>query len=594
MAIQQCDRLIALKFNDELLRKHKATILIKSSAFDQAISLLREKPLNATSRFLLAYCYYRKERYEDALAEISSGTNDASYQILRTQILYRLGKFRETSDLYLSIVQNVAQTCPDLDFHDIFVNTLAGLNESNNRQEIESLLEAHPELMNSNDVLLNAYLTTDEQLASRQIDLIHAAKPLTDLIRQGEVVSADDKGLCGLLSGLCILAGRREEAMAYLKALLPIPSASMPPVLEAVCANNWTCMQESGEIFDSHRKIKHCLSHSVGTKLNRLQKSTVMYNNALLHMHMRKFPMAASISKVLMKENQESIYPLIAAIYSTWKTSTRPAEAIEHFCQENNLASIERFAPTLRLILAQISFLHTDHRREFNKILQKFPEHERYSLGVVSAAMRMTDSSKDAICLLQAAIDFWESQDTKNFPTIHSLITLLAEHFMSNKMYEHAAGVLRKLLSYTHDRQTIRRLVYALSYVDAEKSYALGVENDCLVEKDDWSYSGTDLESEVMPRVTEDKTSGHLDTEPKRKTRRSKKKKPAAVQGETAPDPERWIPLRDRQSLKKAGKKTLARMAEERRQYALEKRLAHAQRVASLNEPSNEAIITPS
>ena len=53
-------------------------------------------------------------------------------------------------------------------------------------------------------------------------------------------------------------------------------------------------------------------------------------------------------------------------------------------------------------------------------------------------------------------------------------------------------------------------------------------------------------------------------------------------EGAPPPDPERWMPIRDRPSLKKIGKKAMAKMALERRDAAKASREAHRRRALGL------------
>ena len=104
------------------------------------------------------------------------------------------------------------------------------------------------------------------------------------------------------------------------------------------------------------------------------------------------------------------------------------------------------------------------------------------------------------------------------------------------------------------------------------------------------------LEAEELPKraqkVTEKRSQEDATQEKsaaKRRKKNEKKKKkrlanygPTTTPGAAPPDPERWLPIRERQSMKKLGKKAMAKMALERREAAAKQREAHRRKLLGL------------
>ena len=584
MALQQCEKLLLIRPDDEVVRKYKTCALIRASKFDKAISFIRTKPLSGPTRFQLAYCLYRTERYEEALKHLQHDSDDVQIEILRAQIFYRLKKFTDAAATFKQIIPKIDRKSHDELFHDILVNAFASFSEAGDLNGADDLSSQHREDVNDTDMLLNMAMTGLPESAVDRINLIHSIRSESEIIVDGSI-QEDDSSLVALLSGLCILAGRREDAVRYLTALANLPNAST--VLQAVSANNWICVQDTAEVFDSLRKMKQCLSNTVSAKLNDEQRMIVRYNNALLHMHMRKFHAALTIAKSLLKEFPSKHQPAVAAVYAFCKAGkAKSVEMIEQFCVENNMDQIPGFSKVLRLYLAQLRLEEANPHKDIRKVLEAFPEQDRFSVGVASSILQMQvskDSPKDIIEYLQDAMTYWNVNGASDKAT--SIMGNLADYYIAEKMYKEAEETLRKLFESRKDEETIRKLVHTLSFVDADAAYALGAENDCFMAEDD-SYDMEELIAEELPRVKQT-TFTDVSTAPKKTRRKSKKNKQAMQNTENEIDPERWIPMRDRQSLKKFGKKTLARMLDERRQYAAKKRAEHAERVAQANAPPN-------
>ena len=581
MAMQQCEKLLAALPENDAVRKYKVCTLVRAAEFDKAIAFIKSKPLTDVSQFQLAYCMYRKEQYAGALKHLTNLKDEVHVEVLKAQILYRMGDFSAAATCYANTLPKIGQGSSNFLLHDVLANYFAALNEAGDREGAQKASLAYQEHIGDADILLNMTLTSDASYAAEHLEMILNVRPKDSIITEGNV-SEDDAGLCALLSALYIISGGHEEAQDYLSALSTVQT--LPPVLQAVRANNSLCAQESTNFFDSLCMIKQCQSTAIDSKLNKLQRMIVKYNNTVLLMQIGKLSSAMNLSKALVKEFPNERCPALAALYAVAKCMKKKSnEAIEQLANANAFDKIDGFARTLRLFQTQARLDQSDFR-DIRKILQVFPDDEKYSIGVVSAVLNLAtenDHVRETTWLLEEGLEYWKSRGASNFEKVVELTEMLADFYMAQKMYPEAVKILQEMKAYRQDAPFIRKLVHALTYTDVDQAYTLGIEHDCFVEPME-DFDAEALIEEELPIVREENIEAAFSL-PK-KSKKKSKKKIVRDAGAPEPDPERWMPMRDRPSLQKVGKKTLARMAEERRQYAQKKREEHAARVMQSQE----------
>ena len=187
-----------------------------------------------------------------------------------------------------------------------------------------------------------------------------------------------------------------------------------------------------------------------------------------------------------------------------------------------------------------------------------------------------------AISFLQKATSL------KGTPNV-DLLRLLTRVQTERKMYKEAVATYKTLLQHVQDDATLAGYVAALSNVDVEEAIAMCERLPKYYNVKAVAADRAALEAEEPPRPRVDNRPTEqrpADEKEKPKKRRNKSKKPrggtVVPEGAPPPDPERWMPIRDRPSLKKIGKKAMAKMAIERREAAKACREAHRRRALGL------------
>ncbi len=144
------NKLLALDSSDADVFQAVVTAHLNDSEYAEAHALLQRLPqLTAAYPFLHAYCLYRLNKFEDALAIIGSGKLDNAHVALKAQCLYRCGKCAEVVSLYTDLLDD-----PDFNRTELLTNICAaaagaGLSRDFLKQYREELGESVDLLYNS-------------------------------------------------------------------------------------------------------------------------------------------------------------------------------------------------------------------------------------------------------------------------------------------------------------------------------------------------------------------------------------------------------------------------------------------------------------
>lgn len=99
---QVADQILSLDANDVDAIQCKLIALIKQSAFDRAIALIKKDggAQLGDRTFEMAYCHFRSGNLDASLAALdSTEETSARVQELRAQVLYRKEKFQESTTM---------------------------------------------------------------------------------------------------------------------------------------------------------------------------------------------------------------------------------------------------------------------------------------------------------------------------------------------------------------------------------------------------------------------------------------------------------------------------------------------------------------
>ena len=291
----------------------RVTSLILQEKYDAALAC--DPPPNAFQR---AYCLYRKGEQEAALAVLEdAGTEDADVCRLRAQTLYRLGRASEAlAELQPQVT--TARGAPDA--AEIVTNALAcaaaaaaaadGSKAADTGSEgaIEAMLDATGvEPRDSFEVAYNvacaALACGDVARAEEMLNLaLKVGRAALELDDAGEDEISEELAPAEVqLAYIAQLGGGAEEAA---KAYTSVLDGGADAVTTAVAANNLAAARGKHEVFDSLKRFAglfgpkksaseaNAIVASLDTRLGPAQRRALMRTRALLLLHAGKSELA--------------------------------------------------------------------------------------------------------------------------------------------------------------------------------------------------------------------------------------------------------------------------------------------------------------
>eukprot|EP00760_Papus_ankaliazontas_P000613 PhM_4_TR1011/c0_g1_i1/m.22871/K03108/SRP72; signal recognition particle subunit SRP72 len=585
-ALATCDKLLALTSgkNDTEIKKFKVATLVDALMLDTALALSQD----IKWRFGELYCLYRKEKFDEVISALE-GCTDAKSSVeernLLAQSLYRAGRYADAAKNFLSLVEDMRRDGRSAEeIEELVINYTAALTEGNKAADVRTCVEEHGGLGSSRDLLLNTAIATmhagevKEALRLMQTTVPELTKAI-DEDGSAEPLSADDAAMCSLSGYGYTLLGDDATAGRYYGSVIRRTTKSA--VNMAVCLNNIVALHGLDDTFSSLNMMRQVTAKQVASKLSAQQRLVTKYNTLMLQISMGKTRQAISTGEALMKEYPRADLAILglATAYQNASQTSKAVAALEAF--------ISSVGPSYRAVLTLAELkLHTTKTFDVVlTVLNKLPPQLRYTNNVVAAVMFMSSEmnvpSGVLYGFLSEASKFWSTQDTS---AASSQLTLLAQLQMERRLFREASETLRSLLQNNPDDEaTLARYVLALSHVDPDEAIKVSARLSAPTAASNMSRE--DLEAEDVPRrlyaapvaassssatpAAPTKREAERGASASRKRGRKNRHMPTVVDG-TA-DPERWLPMRDRPSMKGKGKKVLARLAQERREYAAKK-----------------------
>lgn len=333
--------------------------------------------------------------------------------------------------------------------------------------------------------------------------------------------------------------------------------------LLAVIANNIITINKDQNVFDSKKKVKLTNAEGVEFKLSKRQLQAIEFNKALLAMYTNQAEQCRKIAASLQSQSPEYLLPVLiqAAQLCREKQHTKAIELLQEFSDQHPENAAE-----IKLTMAQLKISQGNISKAC--LILRSIEELRHKPGMVSALVTMYSHEEDidsAIEVFTQAIQWYQSHQPKS-PAHLSLIREAANFKLKYGRKKEAVSDLEQLWKQnSKDIHTLAQLISAYSLVDPEKAKALSKH---LPSSDSMSLK-VDVEAlENSPGATYIRKKGGKvtgDNQPKeqgqgdlkKKKKKKKGKLPKNYDPKVTPDPERWLPMRERSYYRgrKKGKK---------------------------------------
>ncbi|XP_041120435.1 signal recognition particle subunit SRP72-like [Polyodon spathula] len=544
----------------------KVVCLIQNSNFKEALNVIHTHNKVFGSdviAFEKAYCEYRLNRVENALKTIESASQQTDkLKELYGQVLYRLERYEECLAVYRDLIRNSQD-----DYEEERKTNLSAVVAALSAWE-----QASPEDLGlpetSYELCYNSACTLIGQ--GRLPEAMKKLQEAEELCRQSlsedsdmteEDIDAELAVIHSQMAYVMQLQGRTEDALQLYNQVIKLKPTDVG--LLAVTANNIITINKDQNVFDSKKKVKLTNADGVEHKLAKKQLQAIDFNKALLAMYTNQADQCCKLAASLQSQNPGHPRPVLIQVSQLCreKQHSKAIDLLQSFSEKHPESASE-----IKLTMAQL-YVVQGHVTKACDILRSI-EDLKHKQGIISALVTMYSHEEDidsAIDVFSQAIQHYQEHQP-NLSAHLSLVREAANFKLKYGRKKEAISDLEQLWKQNpKDIHTLAQLISAYSLVDQEKAKSLSkhlpsadkmsfnVDVDALENSHGATYvrkKAAKVTGEIIPNQQ-----GQGDI--KKKKKKKKGKLPKNCDPKATPDPERWLPMRERSYYrgKKKGKK---------------------------------------
>ncbi|XP_069782233.1 signal recognition particle subunit SRP72 isoform X2 [Narcine bancroftii] len=567
---------------DDIIALHcKVVCLVHNGNFKEALNVINTHSKVLSSdviAFEKAYCEYRLNRIETALKTIESVDQRTNkLKELYAQVLYRLERYKDCLMVYRDLIRNSED-----DYEEERKTNLSAVVAALSTWE-----NSYPDLglpETSYELCYNAACTLiGEGKLPQAMSKLQKAEELcrqsfsedTDI--SDEEIDAELAIIHAQMAYVMQLQGRNDDALQLYNQVIKLKPSDVG--LLSVTANNIITLNKDQNVFDSKKKVKLTNAEGVEHKLTHRQLQAVEVNKALLAMHTNQADQCRKLTSGMQKQNPKTPLPVLiqAAQMCREKQHTKAIQLLEetHLTETEHtklkrdwdfLEQHPENAVDLKMTIAQL-YLVQGHVTKACDILRSIDEKSN-KLGMVSALVTMYSHEEDidsAIEIFCQAIQ-WYQEHQPNSPAHLLLVREAANFKLKYGRQKEAISDLEQLWRQnSEDVRTLAQLISAYSLVDSEKAKILSKHLPSLeamsfkidVDALENSHGATYIRKKTGKVASENQQKEHGQGDTKKKKKKKRGKLPKNYDPKVPPDPERWIPMRERSYYRgrKKGKK---------------------------------------
>ncbi|XP_072351270.1 signal recognition particle subunit SRP72 isoform X1 [Scyliorhinus torazame] len=568
---------------DDVTALHcKVVSLVHNGNFKEALNIIHTHTKVLSSEaiaFEKAYCEYRLNRIETALKTIDSVDQQTNkLKELYGQVLYRLERYEDCLSVYRDLIRNSQDEYEEERKTNLSAVVAALSTWENLFPDDLGLPETSYELC------YNAACTLiGEGKLPQAMNKLQKAEELCrqsyseDTDMSDEEIDAELAIIHAQMAYIMQLQGRSDDALQLYNQVIKLKPSDVG--LLAVTANNIITLNKDQNVFDSKKKVKLTNTEGVEHKLTQKQMQTVEFNKALLAMHTNQADQCRKLTLGLQKQNPESPLPVLiqAAQLCREKQHTKAIQLLQEFLEQHPENAVE-----IKMTIAQL-YLVQGHVTKACDILKSIDE-KLNKLGMVSALVTMYSHEEDidsAIEIFCQAIQWY--QEHQFFRRDQEVDPRTSGKTLTNKFWwrgnprhytcsvshpPSSSNLIIKpigLRQNPEDIRTLAQLISAYSLVNSEKAKTLSkhlpspdtmsfkVDVDALEN----SHGATYIRKKAAKVAGESQLKERGQGDIKKKKKKKKGKLPKNYDAKVPPDPERWLPMRERSYYRgrKKGKK---------------------------------------
>lgn len=560
-AVKVADQVLSTNPTDEDAMRCKVVALIKADNIDDALSTIQSsQKFSFDFNYLKAYCLYRQNKLDESLESLKSQENNPATMLLKSQILYRSGEMDACVDFYQKLQKSKIDS--------LEINFVAGLISAGRASEVQKTLDSlRVKATSSFELAYNTACSLVERnkytdaeqllLTARRI----GQETLTDDNFAEDDIEIELAPIAVQLAYVQQLLGNTQEALGAYTDIIKRNLADESSL--AVAVNNLIALKGPKDVNDSLKKLDRIkekdmqnfqLAHILDLKLSPKQREAIYANRVLLLLHANKMDLARELVAALPDIFPDSVMPILlqAAVLVRENKAGKAEELLGQFAG--------KFPDKSKIILLARAQVAAAANHPFIAVesLAKIPDiqHMPATVATLVALKERAGDIDGAAAVLDCAIKWWSNAMTEDNKL--SLIMQEAASFKLRHGREEDASRLFEELVKTHGSiEALVGLVTTSAHVDVDKAESYekrlkplpglnGVDVDSL-EK---TSGAKHVEGASYFEVNE----AHGEGKNKDKTKKKRKRKPRYPKGfdpanpGPPPDPERWLPKRERSS----------------------------------------------
>ncbi|CAH8481689.1 unnamed protein product [Schistosoma haematobium] len=580
----------------------KVVALIRTEKYEDCLSFLKKNPtLSSHVIFEKAYVEYRLNRLTEAAKTLESAeANDPKAQELKAQVLYRKGDFAAAYAYLRSVIRNSQDDYSEERLANL--TAVAAAESCFNNTNLD--LDVNPQMYEGKFNLACYHLGRgDCHLASRLLD--DAENTCNLCLSEDPELTEEEKNeeLAPIrVQRAYILQINKEEEEANQVYQSVIRQRASDTALLAVAANNIVCINQDQNIFDSRKRIKMASTDGLQFKLFSRQRTDMLINQALFYWYTNQMEACTAKLRTVLQEELSPRALLLSAAQLIKEKNIDKAVLLLEVDAEIPLALAQI---NLRRISANHLGTGSPQPKNALNVAQMLenilPQHLIHSPGVLStrialyllassgenAVQTRPDSMKQIVNCIESTLHYYEELGEQN-ETYSHLLDNCAGFLLQQGEAKLAAEILEKQLArlesnVSQEKQNslikqvlVARLVRAYAQFDrpkAEQTCKSLQAKESLSEADvdtlettflygakslkrlgkpseptDISDKGKSKRNQIKKNISNTPSS---DPGVQQVTSRSKRKKkkirlPKNYQPGVMPDPNRWLPRRER------------------------------------------------
>jgi len=547
-AIKVCNKILNLDSMDATAFHCKVVAMIQAGKFTDCLKQMDNSKHGLELQFESAYCHYRLNDPATALSILESVTNPGvKHQELRAQVLYRLERYEPCFNVYRDLIKETD------DKYETERSTNLSAVTANLGDKSKIVVDCKDTFEQQYNAGCNHAAVGDFKKAEtvlRKAEQAARSFLLEDEAAEEEI--EEETGIIRVQLGYVMQKqGRDKEAQTIYNQVLKNKPSDIG--LVAVASNNLLTLNGDQNIFDSKKRLKAATVEGLELKLTSQQRGMIARNSALLAM----FTAQVDLCKQLVAE-------LDTCPDGSLIIAGALAKSGKHDLAVAQLQETGGSAPVTLLTAAQI-LLGAGEVRKAVSCLMSLPPDWKYRVGVLSALVSLhlaLDDRGGAADLLKSAVEWNKgSGSSTSKGGMATVWRKTAEFHLKSGEARVAAESLEELQKLEPSLTTLAQLVTAYAKFDLGKALEVSkllppfsaedVDVDGL-ESGSWAMGAKQFKKTPKPGGEKTPKAGTDDNllVAKKKNKKKKKRLPKNYNPNVDPDPERWLPKKERTGLK--------------------------------------------